>query len=126
MQNFQGIIFVWTWSYSEIFKSGLVPLTILCSKLIDPVDTGRKLNVYKTFRRRPGRLLNALCTFSLRPVSTAKFSFLRFNHLRLILSLFNCYFPIKTFPIELFYLYWFCYLNYLNFDGWEAATGGLL
>ena len=23
-----------------------------------PVDTGRKLNVHKTFRRRPGRLLN--------------------------------------------------------------------
>ena len=35
-----------------------------------PVDTGRKLNIHKTFRRRPGRLLNALCTFNLRPVST--------------------------------------------------------
>ena len=35
-----------------------------------PVDTGRKLNVHKTFRRRPGPLLNVLCTFSLRPVST--------------------------------------------------------
>ena len=35
-----------------------------------PVDTGRKLNVNKTFRKRPGRLLNVLCTFSLRPVST--------------------------------------------------------
>ena len=35
-----------------------------------PVDTGRKLNVHKTFRRRPGRLLNVLCTFNLRPVST--------------------------------------------------------
>ena len=34
-----------------------------------PVDTGRKLNVHKTFRRRPGRLLNVLCTFKLRPVS---------------------------------------------------------
>ena len=34
------------------------------------VDTGRKLNVHKTFRRRPGRLLNALSTFNLRPVST--------------------------------------------------------
>ena len=28
-----------------------------------PLDTGRKLNVHKTFRRRPGRLLNFLCTF---------------------------------------------------------------
>ena len=35
-----------------------------------PVDTGRKLNVNKAFRRRPGRLLNVLCTFNLRPVST--------------------------------------------------------
>ena len=26
-------------------------------------DTGRKLNVHKTFRRRPGRLLKVLCTF---------------------------------------------------------------
>ena len=34
------------------------------------IDTGRKLNVHKTFRRRPGRLLNVLCTFSLRSVST--------------------------------------------------------
>ena len=36
------------------------------------VDTGRKLNVHKTFRRRPGRLLNVLCTFNLRPVSTGR------------------------------------------------------
>ena len=35
-----------------------------------PVDTGRKLNVYKTFRRLPRRLLNVFCTFNLRPVST--------------------------------------------------------
>ena len=34
-----------------------------------PVDTGRQLNIRKTFRRRPGRLLNILCTFNLRPVS---------------------------------------------------------
>ena len=34
-----------------------------------PADTGRKLNVHKTFRRRPGRLPNVLCTFNLRPVS---------------------------------------------------------
>ena len=36
----------------------------------NPVDTGRKLNVHKTFQRRPGRLLNVLCTFNLGPVST--------------------------------------------------------
>ena len=34
-----------------------------------PLDTGRKLKVHKTFRRHPGRLLNVLCTFSLRPMS---------------------------------------------------------
>ena len=31
--------------------------------------TERKLNVHKMFRRRPGRLLNVLCTFNLHPVS---------------------------------------------------------
>ena len=37
-----------------------------------PVDTGRKWNVHKTLRRCPGRLLNVLCTFNLRPVSTGE------------------------------------------------------
>ena len=37
-----------------------------------PVDTGRKLSVHKTFRRRPERLLNVLCTFNLRPMSTGQ------------------------------------------------------
>ena len=41
-------------------------------KMNVPADTGRKLNVHKTLRRRPGRLLNVLCTFNLRPVSTGK------------------------------------------------------
>ena len=41
-----------------------------------PVDTGRTLNVYKTFRRCPGRLRNVLCTFNLRSVSTGKVTFL--------------------------------------------------
>ena len=36
----------------------------------NPVDTGRKLKVHKTFRRRAERLLNVLCTFNLCPVST--------------------------------------------------------
>ena len=35
-----------------------------------PVDTRRKLNVHKTFRRRLERLLDVLCTFNVRPVST--------------------------------------------------------
>ena len=39
-------------------------------QVFDPVDTVRKLNVQNSFRRRPGRLLNVLCTFNFRPVST--------------------------------------------------------
>ena len=35
----------------------------------DPLDTGRKLNVHKTFRRRPGHLLNVFCMFNIRSVS---------------------------------------------------------
>ena len=34
-----------------------------------PVDTGRKMKVDKTFRRCPGRPLNVICTFDLRPLS---------------------------------------------------------
>ena len=37
------------------------------------VYTEGKLNVHKTFRRCPRRLLNVLCTFNLRPVSTGLF-----------------------------------------------------
>ena len=40
------------------------------SSVNEPVHTGRKLNVRKTFRRRPGSLLNVLRTFKLHPVST--------------------------------------------------------
>ena len=50
-----------------------------------PVDTERKLNVHNAFRKCPGRLLNVLCTFNLRPVSTGslrvKGTWLGFNHL---------------------------------------------
>ena len=38
------------------------------------MDTGRKLNIHKTFRRRPGCLLNVLCTFNIRFVSTGLLS----------------------------------------------------
>ena len=43
--------------------------SLICSH---PVDEGRKLNVHKTFRRRPRCLLNVLCTFNLRPVYTGQ------------------------------------------------------
>ena len=39
---------------------------------VNPKETGCKLNIHKTFRRRPGHLLNVLCTFNLCPVSTGK------------------------------------------------------
>ena len=41
-----------------------------CCRSNYPVNTGRKLNVHKTFRKRPGRLMNVLCTLNLRPAST--------------------------------------------------------
>ena len=45
----------------------------LCTSVPCPVYTGSKLNVHKTFRRRPGRPLNVLCTFNY--VSTGWISF---------------------------------------------------
>ena len=50
----------------SILKLNLT-LTIATKQL--PRRQRRKFNVHKTFRRRPGRVLNVLCTFSLRPVS---------------------------------------------------------
>ena len=32
------------------------------------MNTDRKSNVYKTFQKRPGRILKVLCTFNLPPV----------------------------------------------------------
>ena len=46
-----------------------VPLSFNIFHTFFPVDTGRELNVHKTFRRRRGRLVNVLCTFSLCPLS---------------------------------------------------------
>ena len=57
------------------------------SSISNPVDRGRNFNVQKTFRRRPGRLLNVLCTFKLRLVSTGKVTdrllTLKYSRLRL-------------------------------------------
>ena len=47
-------------------------MKVLLGIALNPVDTGRKLNVHKTFRRLPARLLNVSCTFNLRPVSTGE------------------------------------------------------
>ena len=60
------------WAYQTLHARGVNR----SRKIVIPVDTGRKLNVHKTFRRRPGRLLNVLCTFNLRPVFTGILSHL--------------------------------------------------
>ena len=57
-------------SIHRSFNWPLDPILSLKNNRGYPVDAGRKLSLYKTFRRRPGRLLNVLCTFTLRPVST--------------------------------------------------------
>ena len=64
-----------------------------------PVDTRRKLNVHKTFRRRPGRLLNVLCTFNVRPVSTGVLQY--FSLYRLEASIFLRAIVLQTYsPAE--------------------------
>ena len=55
----------------EYYSLVLSTLTRMISdRSSHPVDTGRKLNVHKTLRRRPGRQVNVLCTLNLRPVFT--------------------------------------------------------
>ena len=39
------------------------------------MDTGRKWKIRKMFRRRPGHLLNILCTFNVRSVSSGLWSY---------------------------------------------------
>ena len=64
-----------------------------------PVDTGRKLNLHKTFRGCPWRLLNVWCTFRLRSVSTGcHFRFDYHDRVEKIISLLA--FRIKTYSIE--------------------------
>ena len=70
LPNFQEFLST-TWL---LYSLNLSTIFIVLNQF--PVDTGRKSNVHKTFRRSPGRLLNVLCTFNLRPVSTVKISFL--------------------------------------------------
>ena len=41
---------------------------------INPLDTVRKLNSHKAFRRRPKRFMELSCTFNIRPVSRAVFT----------------------------------------------------
>ena len=70
---------------SEIRKPTFSDLNF--SKAANSVDTGRKLNAHKTFRRLPGRLLNVLCTFNLRPASIGKHYRVTANLSRKVISL---------------------------------------
>ena len=45
---------------------------VVQKRISDPIDTGCKLDLHKTLRRCPGRLLNVWCTFNFRPVSTGE------------------------------------------------------
>ena len=60
----------WRSSWHQKNRSTAITLMTNWKVRQNPADTGRKLNVHKTFRRRPGRLLNVFCTFNLRPVPT--------------------------------------------------------
>ena len=55
-----------------------------------PLDTGRNLNVHKTFRKRPGNLMNVLFTFYLRPVFRGYNFFTSLKNVAIVL--------LETFP----------------------------
>ena len=72
------VLNIWTNSYCFISLERLFHiigeekrkrLRIISKPSTIPVDTGRKLKVHKTFRGLE-RLLDVICTFNLRPVST--------------------------------------------------------
>ena len=72
----------------EYYSLVLSTLTRMISdRSSHPVDTGCKLNVHKTFRRRPGRLLNVLCTFNLRPMSTGQLKSMKNDSKRVTIRL---------------------------------------
>ena len=50
-----------TWNFKEKLELNFQNTTYCSSLQPIPADTGRKLNVHKTFRRRPGCLLYVLC-----------------------------------------------------------------
>ena len=94
-----------SFSYREISFSFIFGAKYICliaqmyfdpnNKYIVPIDTRRKLNVHKTFRRRPGRLLNVLCTFNLLPVSTGVCLYCKLSEAYLR--------PCQAFTVEIFF-----------------------
>ena len=79
--------------YSEVRLQGLY-----CR----PQRHKTKLNMHKAFRRRPGRLLNVLCMFNFRPVSTGVvlWAFIVLSDLKIFISdgtsLSLCMFFVQT------------------------------
>ena len=75
----------------------------VCRDCIDrPQRHKTKLNMHKAFRRRPGRLLNVLCMFNFRPVSTGVvlWAFIALSDLKIFISdgtsLSLCMFFVQT------------------------------
>ena len=62
--------------YEQIRGAYLKSISVIYDEVLNcltnSVDTGLKLNVHKTFRRRRGRLRNVLCTFNLCSVPIEK------------------------------------------------------
>ena len=70
--------YIWNWELTTAFCWDITVVIadqFFSSKTVwyvNPLDTGGKLNVHKTFRRCLGRLLNILCTFNLDPMPRGK------------------------------------------------------
>ena len=95
-QNLKSLEFEQKWRVSNygknLWREFLFCAFIFIVHFFCPVGTGRKSNLHKTFRRCPGRLLNVLCMFNLRLVSTGWGNYLRkqfFTSKFIILFLFN-------------------------------------
>ena len=62
------------WFWAQLYFGNILEWLLLkdnCKDIfINLIDIVRNLNVQKTLRRRQEGLLNALCTFNLRAVST--------------------------------------------------------
>ena len=88
MKDFCRKLCIW----SHLLKKSVMENFILYS-----VDTRRKLKVHKTFRRRPGHLLNVLCTFHLHLVSRGfKISLLSYSLLNRRYTEISCLFAMIT------------------------------
>ena len=132
MQNFSEELFYnrYTHPTHDFFVCEAIFLILFSASIFftKPLDRGRKLNVHKTFRRHPGRLLNVrnvLCTFDLlSAVSRGKIK----QDLKKISS--TCVFLINLTQLQLSVikkiLPWSKKLKYLIILNPGAKTTGLL